>query len=398
MKLTTKKISNYNLFFLFTSIVWTPVQMYYLHIDGYGRIPLLLSFIALLLNIRGKKNNSINNSAFLLWTMLTLYSFINSMIKGYDVRYDFFMFLRANFLEPYVFLFIALIEFGHDKNRCMKVILIAQLIYMFFGATHIVFYTPERALAAGLGNTLPLTAVSAMFVTSVMFVDGLFKKQWRTFVIILVFATYIIVISATRKALGALVIILIGFLLGKAQKLNAKTIMPIMLGAIVIFIGMRWVMNNTYIGKRINESAVVEVTLSSNPKINDFLMSFLGDRAIQYYNGIALHQQYPITGIGLGNYQSVGQSMFRFHTEYMVQYCENGTIGILILLFFDLLIIIKLIDRRNKGENVILPLFGLFVIIFINFTAWTYNQQYAMVMYAIILAKTYNKQPSYSIQ
>lgn len=398
MKSKTTKISNYNLFFIFFSIIWTPVQLYYIQIDGYGRIPLLLSVTAIILNMKGRKNDCIHNAAFMCWTVLTLYSFVNAMIKGYDVRYTFFMFFRSNFLTPYVFLFIALIELGRNQKRCIKVILIAQLLYMFLGATHITFYTPERVLAEGLGNTLPLTAVSVMLVASCMFVDGGFKNRWGAFGMILVFATFIIIISATRKALGALVIILIGFLLGKSKKLDSKTIITTVLGAIIIYIGMQLVLKNTYIGQRINESAVSDVPLSSNPIINDFLMSFLGDRARQYYDGIALHHLYPITGIGLGNFQSVNDSQFRFHTEYMVQYCENGTIGILLLLLFDAIILIELSKKRKKGENIMLPLFGLFAIMFINFTAWTYNQQYGMVMYAIILARTYNRQSNYSIQ
>ena len=56
MTQTHSNISKFNLFFLFISIVWEPVQRYYLKVDGEGRIMTLLIVLAIVLNLVRRQN------------------------------------------------------------------------------------------------------------------------------------------------------------------------------------------------------------------------------------------------------------------------------------------------------------------------------------------------------
>ena len=43
-----------------------------------------------------------------------------------------------------------------------------------------------------------------------------------------------------------------------------------------------------------------------------------------------------------------------------------------------------------NGEEILMVLFGLFALLFINITAWTYNQNYGMIYYSIFIAHAYS--------
>lgn len=390
-------ISNYNLFFLFFGIIWDPLQYYYLHVDGAGRIMMTLSMVAVILNIGKQKNNSsvFVSPAFICWSVLMVYSIINSWFKGFVGDYGFFIFIRGYFLEPYVFLWIIIIELMRNEERCFHVLLMAMLLYMLIGASHLEISENDtsRMEAVGLGNALPLMAVTSVFVASILFVDGRLKGTWKTLGVIVFFSFFISMIVATRKAFGAIVIILIGMLLGRLQKINVKSTLTIVVVAIVIIVGFNYVLDHTTIGQRMIEgSGKYDLPISSNPKINNVLMKVLGDRAMQYYEGILIHKSYPITGIGIGNYQRVSGAGYRFHTEYMVQYCENGLVGFFLLLAYYVFILIGLFKAGKKGQNLRLCFFGLLTVLFLNLTAWTFDLKCVMIIYAILLTRVYSKQ------
>jgi hypothetical protein len=82
----------------------------------------------------------------------------------------------------------------------------------------------------------------------------------------------------------------------------------------------------------------------------------------------------------------------RLHTEYMVQLCENGIIGFSLLISVYVFLLRKLILKILGGDSmVIMGLFGLLALLFLNITAWTYCQQYAMIFYALSIDYAYHK-------
>lgn len=386
----TNMISIYNLFYLFLSILWSPLQVYYLRVDGAGRTMMFFSMIAVFLNLNSfiRLNKIFKSPAFLCWTILGLYAIVNSMIKGFDEPFGTMTFIRNNFIDSYIFLSIAIIEHSRNKYHCLKIVWIAQLVFLVMGLLHLSLDESGIRLEADtIGNMLPLTAVSFCFVSSVLLLNNRLRLGWSGYIIILFFTLYIIVSVATRKAFGAIVFIVLGVVLGKLNKMDLKNIFWVLLSTIIIYWGIVWIMDNTLLGNRIEE-AVGEsaVNLSDNPQINNFLLSLLGDRASQYYEGNIIFLQHPITGIGLTNYMAYSSSQYRLHTEYMVQLCENGLIGIILLLLFYSFLIIGLFQMKKSGRSVYLYFFGLLAIFFINLTAWTYCMNYVMIIYAVLIS------------
>ena len=382
-------IHSYNLFYLFICIIWIPVQRYYLHVDGGARSIMVLSLIAVILNYSTffHRKDLFRSTPFVCWTLLVAFSFINSMVKGFSSEKGTLNFILGNFLLPYVFLVTAIIELDYDQNRCLKIVLIAQLIYIFLGFTNISVAIGERSVDEELGNMLPLTATGLMFVVGVLLCNHQLKGGWLTFGIITTFVITIIVGTATRKALGATVLAFTGVILGYTKKFNLKTLLLLVIFTIVLYKGMDYILESTLIGERLaSSSETFDVPLSSNPKVNSFLMTVLGDRTLQYYMVFQMFSQHPVTGVGLNNYMSLTQSENRLHTEYMVQLFENGLIGISLLIVFYIALFNGLNKKRKTGENNMMYLFGILMVLFLNLTAWTYNMHYIMIIYAIIIS------------
>lgn len=384
-------VSYFNLFYLFFYIIWDPLQGYFLHVDGARRTILLLSIIALFINIPSISQDKklFKSPAFLCWTLLIVYSMINSVIKGFESEWGAISFFRSNYFDPYVFLIIAIIELNRDKYRCLFVMLGTMLVYMYIGNSHVSLNEYDRFEAEELGNMLPLTAAGCAFVVCVLFSEHKLKGGWAVYTAILVFVMYIIIMSGTRKAFGAVVIVFVGMVLTRSGKLNFKTLVIF----IVAFIALEYILNNTMIGERIFEGMEMEnVTVSfvANERLNNLLLKLFGDRSLQYFMAFELIPQHPITGIGLNNFMSTAQYEFRLHTEYMVQLCENGIIGFAILIVFYYFLFRGLNKKRKAGDVTAMYVFGLLMVLFLDFSGWTYNMYYVMIVYAVLISEIYS--------
>lgn len=394
MKELKLNIHSYNLFYLFFCVIWSPLQMVYLHIDGANRTLITITIITLLLNVSTiRKTKLFKSSAFVCWFILVFYTFVNYFIRGVYVGGVAFSFFFINTLLPLVCLLILIIELKDNEIKCLKVFMIAQLIYVLIGATHISFVQFDRSGSEELGNALPTMASGLVFTTGLLLCKHHLKGGWWSFVLIVALAIYICVVTATRKAFGGVFIIVIGVLLGYYRKINIKTMLLLFIASIVVYVGVDWVIDNTYLGERILENSDnLDYPLVSNPKINALLMKVLGDRSVQYYTGLQIYHEHPVFGIGLNNFSDVSQQSIRLHTEYIIHLCENGFVGFCLLMLYYFLLFKGLNNKRKDGYNSFIYLFGLLYVLFLNLTAWTYNSLLVMFIYANIIC--YISQPN----
>lgn len=397
MNINIKKsyISLFNLFYIFVRIVWQPFQVHLLKADGAGRTIVFLSILAVLLNLREfwRQRKIFLTPAFLCWVALLAFSMWNAFSKGFYSEWGTFAFLKARFFHPFILLVIAMLELNKDKQTCLKVILVALGVYLLIGLLFMDKDLDDRLMAEGLGNLYPLHAVAFLFVSAILYVEE--KMEMWLLVVLTIGISAIIVVSQTRKAFGAEVILLVGIILSAKEKRTWKNWITIIVSGILLIIGIEYIVNNTDLGSRLNQGQDEDfyVQLVENERLNSAYMSLLGDRAVQYEMALELHHEYFWTGIGLMNYMDMSGGELVLHSEYMVQLCENGTIGFVLLMLFYVLTIIALIkNKKNMGSKAFrMVLFGLAAVLFINFTAWTYNANYVMIIYAIILTYAYSK-------
>ena len=388
-------LKSYNLFYLFVCLIWPPFRLYILRADGAGRIIMILSIIAILLNLPEfwKSKKLFVKPAFLCWSVLLCYSIWNAFTKGFNTEFTTFKFLRVNFFDSFVFLIIMLLELSRNKEKALRILWIALGVYLLIGLPSFGVRGEEgRYGIEGIGNLYPLHAVCFLFVSSVMFAEE--KINRTSFLVLVAVISVIILLSGSRKAFGAEAILLLGFVINNGKKKNVWTWIRIVVLGMILVYGVMYVMNHTVVGSRILASADDEdfyVQLVENDKINDYLMLLLGDRAIMYELGIELFHENFWTGVGLTNFMNASGYELRIHSEYIVQLCENGFIGFALLMLYYTLLIIALVRNRkdhNKNKTGVV-LFGLIALLFLNLTAWTYCQNWAMVYYAIVLIYAY---------
>lgn len=384
-RMKSKSKTYFNLFYIALCIVWKPLQMYVLKVDGAGRTIILLSMMAFLLNWKRIRFVVSKSAAIRVWCVLTIYAMINSLIKGFVSEYGLFSFMNSNFLAPLIFLLISTLQIQISRSLCIKTMLVSLVIFILLGALHIEGNDSGRMLSE-IGNMLPLTCVTCFFVSSILWVEK--KMKWWVFASLVVFCFTIIIMSATRKAFGACAIILLGVFLAKStKKRNVGFYVKLVLFFIMTYVGIEYLMDNTLIGERIagGKEDSKEIVVQ-NEQINNLLLTIVGDRAIMYVIGTQVFLKNPITGIGICNYMDYTSSSYRLHTEYMVQLCENGIVGFILLWTFYYFVWknIKRFRQRSKSLFTLFS-FGLLSILFINLTSWTYDAQYIMSMYAIMI-------------
>lgn len=386
----------YNLFYIFICIIWPPLQLYILKVDGAGRTIMIMSIIALLLNAREfwKQRKLFFTPAFLCWMVLLCYSMLNALSKGFYAEFGTFKFLRVHYFDTLVLLVIMMMEMYRKKKTCLWVIWISLGVYLLIGLPFISqdIGSDGRFISEGLGNLLSLHSISFLFVSSLLYVEKKFKTAF--YVILCVLVSLVIIASATRKAFGAEVVLLIGVVLSLREKWTWKSWVRFIVLGVLFVIGIRYIMQNTLLGERLTDEPVTDVyvQLVENEKVNDALVSFLGDRAMQYEIAIDLYHEHILTGIGISNFMDVSGGDLVLHSEYMVQLCENGIIGFVLLLLFYFFLIFDFTKNKitsdSKPNNMVL--FGLLAVLFINFTAWTYCQNFIMVIYAIVISYIYS--------
>lgn len=368
-------------------IIWPPFQIYILKVDGAGRSIMIMSIMALLLNVHEfwKQKKLFTTSYFLCWVVLLCYSMYNAFSKGFYAEFGTFKFLRDRFFDPFILLIFMMLELKKDKQTCLWVIWLALGSYLLIGLPSFSLNIEGRFDVEGIGNLYPLHAVCFLLVSCVLYVEE--KIKFGFIIVIALVIGVIIFLSGTRKAFGAEAILLLGAILNNGKKRSFWAwVRIIFLGLILVFV-INYIVNYTTFGERIlrGTDKRLYVQLVNNQKLNDFIMTFLGDRAVQYESAIELYHEHFWTGIGLTNFLDTAGLNLVLHSEYMVQLCENGIIGFTLLMIFYVLLIRSLIrNRKYMKRKIGMALFGLITVLFINFTSWTYCMNYIMVFYAIL--------------
>ena len=236
-----------------------------------------------------------------------------------------------------------------------------------------------------LGNHLPLNACSLVFVALYANVTGIIKGKYMYLITVL--ALVVILLIATRKALGAVVIMAICFFIAKTGYSKNWWSKIMRLGVAMLMLGLvlAYVRDETLIGKRM---ANIEMTGHKLNKSGPEILNFLGDRVPHYYLGWKVFQKHTITGVGLNNVPALYHFPYPLHTEYMTQLAEGGIIGTALWLFFifGLFYTIYKAKKYRRLSAILICLSGIFYILFLDFTSWTYAFPHYFVVYGLIIA------------
>lgn len=382
-------LSTFNYIYIYWALLSMPINIAFIQFDGKGRILFVLTFLLFFANLFDR---SFRKVAFekpaIFWLIWCIYTVINSLVKGYHsegLPHSFFLILYI--VLPYVLMCIAAKEYTSNKIVFLTNMLVLFSIYALIGSIFIPIGYVQAQSGNGfegtLGNSLGLTSLFIILFASLLYSNNKLKKGW---LYLFVIATLVLlVIAATRKALGA-GLILVVFLIIAYFKNNLKSFVSLIAIVILFWGAAIYVKNNTYIGQRFATAG--EISEKYNPNHN-FFLSFVGDRVIFYINGWKLFKEHPVTGIGINNYKSVTGSSLPIHSEYVVQLAECGLLGFTLFLLFYISLLRKIINKLKvcdeaKKEGIIL--LGAFsAIVFLDLTTWTYSLRWCFIAFGTII-------------
>lgn len=399
-------ISRFNYIYIGLILLWSPLQGTIVNFDAKGRILLVLTLMAIVVNInRIVFKKILLSKPTVLWFVWCIYVTINTYLQGFSITNTTFLYFIVNKVFcPCILMNVCAYEYLRNPTSFLKIILTIFLVYTFIGT--FVMDIGYIAIEAGkmdantLGNLLALNVMLVIFFVSV----GYCRKEISLIftIALILFAIGIVVVSATRKALGASVIMILALILSQI-KFTFSNMLKIILPTIVLYYGLIFMMGNTQMGERFGEleDQADNIEMMYDISDNAFLRA-MGDRAPQYILGYEIFKNNPITGVGLMNFRRESGYPAVLHTEYMVQICECGIVGcILFLMFYTSIIkmLLKEIRSTKMQSPISIVMLGAIVaLLFIYLTAWSYSFPFYFAVLGAIVGFIHRKEQDKEIE
>lgn len=388
----------FNYVFIAISILWQPLQLTILPFDGKGRTIMLLTITSFFINIKKKTYKTLFTSKpIIFWFIWCIYVTINTYINGFTHEHTTFtMYVFNNIFCPFMIMVASAYEYIKNPDKFLKFALYVFITYTIIGAFVLdigyVALQEGKENAKTLGNALALNTMLIIFFTAILYNKR--DVTLRRSIIIILFALFIVTISATRKALGASVIMIIALILSNT-KWTFKNFIKILFPLFILYIGLNYIMSNTQMGERLNEIDETSEQLADQYDIEgNLFLEAMGDRAPHYILGTEAFLEHPLTGIGLHNFTKLTSKGVMLHTEYMVQICECGIIGTTLFILFYLSIVKGLLYtyRIRKDERAItISMMGtILALLFIYLTTWSYSFPFYFTVLGCIIAHIKN--------
>lgn len=365
-------------------LCWEPLQIFLLGIDGAGRIPFILLIIGNLIAFNNTKI-VISKKPVVIYLFLVIYMFANGLLKESHMVFTggIFAFITIVF-SPVLLMLLVLYNSRINFNETLKIICVGLYLYcvmaMFSDATK-----SERFGSLINANIIGLNAMFCVF--SLLFLWLRKCLSLPKLIVFLILPMFVIILTGSRTSFALVsLVVFCTFLMSRVW--NARSLFFIFCLIAIFVLGFKYIIDNTVVGERLMGTT----TQIEDSKIaTGTVWDILGDRGIQYYISWNIFLQNPITGIGLRRWSIVGGTGVVFHSEYLVQYCENGIIGISLYLCF-LSFYVRKLFRMIKDcarysfvkRNAIFLLLVFTSILFTNFAYWTYTLYCCFVYYALI--------------
>lgn len=379
-----KSVANYA--FIVYCLVWDAIRVFFVSVDGYGRLGMLLLFIAIFANFNHndvwKRFKIPAISIWLVWVIVEWIRWYDAGIL-WEGNPDKWYFTYYNFIRCFAAMLISAVEMYRNRRRFLRIVLGAFLVYVSLGIVlQMSFGQSLRTEDDGgnlLGNMLPLASLGMVATGMIGYCMAGIKK--RTVILLFVISAMTILACATRKASGGFFILFIAWYISVSNLKSAKNVFLLIIGAIVAYSALGYVMDNTMIGERMQS-----IEEQSQGYQDNIFLKMMGDRAVQYMLGWGLFLKHPLWGVGLLNFQHYTQWPWQLHSEYMVQLAECGIVGTFIYLCFIISVFRGIIRIRKNYKRLSKIFLGwMCCVLFLSFTAWNFNMPFYFIIYGIVI-------------
>ncbi|MGE0090587.1 MAG: O-antigen ligase family protein [Bacteroidales bacterium] len=363
--------------FIFLLLIWPPLQVFILKIDGAGRITGILGLLTFLLYL---KYNSFVKSIIMppysYWGILIIYSCLNAIAIGNLEALPAYSYFFLIF-NPLLLMYLVNSNYSYERDTLQNIIILALYLHLIL---LLVFSGKYQDGRLGIELDANYMALSAAFLVFFLILKKAYNELTNfRLIIYLVLPVIVVFLSGSRTGFGALTILISGFLFSRRSKSSLKNLLYIILIAIMVYFIYDFISTKTYLGERLEMTQNQIQSDNSTMRTNTFLDNF-GDRGIFYYLGFDLFKESPIFGIGFNNFKIKSGINTVLHTEYMRQLVEFGIIGFILFARFYYWIGSRLIriwkkmaDHRKITE---IYLSGFIAFLFLNL--WIFSGGFAV--------------------
>ena len=377
---TFTNVVNYLYLFYAINYAWLSTSLFAVDSRGY-----LLSFMTLVVVMFNLKSLVLiaRQRVYKFWSIWACFAFINYYLTWPPVEEIIFPILFRYIFVPLVCMLLIASEFKENVNRALFIISIIFLIYSFVAP--IVdpnVFVKYEGVDSLLGNSYALVSTITLFIFVLLF----YKKKVNVlvFVILTIAIMSLIVLTGTRKAFFAGIIVLFFYIISLFDFKNIKSYLYVCLFLTIGCYGYQYAIENTIMGERM---VLLEEQADDNLPIGaPEYLHYLGDRSPHYYYGWAEFLEKPILGHGPRQSRIGGPTEPAYiHSEYIAQLSDNGIIGFAFFVLFYMSVCRRIQYNYRQNRRYGLVLYGgFFAIIFMNFTTWTWDMPAILIALGIM--------------
>lgn len=274
-------------------------------------------------------------SVYLIWT---IYVYVKNLIMGYG-GWGSPLQMYLGFVSSSICLFSCVYSYRKNEAATIRVIIAALYIFCIYTLLAMrngsVGFEEER-LGGDLINANAV-GIRASLIFFFVIIQYLKKRLevWKV-ILLLIIPFMIVMLSGSRTAFA--IMILFASIIIFQKKVGFTSTIRKLLLIIVTYLAYGYIMDDTLVGERL---AKTSTQVENSSLATGTFWDVLGDRGFQYYVGLPHIYDNFLFGIGSGNAVFKIPEMDNvFHSEYLIQLIENGTIAA-ILYFYVYFWIIK---------------------------------------------------------
>ena len=369
-------------------IVYPAFQRLVFSMDGAGRL-FFIAFVASLPLLAMNAKALIRDRVYCLLLVLTGYMIVNGILKQSP----------RNFWEwMYVVYPVVLLSLSYCNSAInYKLTIIAATASMTMSVLMMISLDSTSSIAeldGRFGETFNANDIglAAAFLIAILF---LYPKQPQFNKIFVAFAALIaliaIFISQCRTAIGIISFFAVAFLF-KITKRTPKLRLAYLAVALVVSIAVLSIFKTTSLGQRIfsTSTQAEEADIATGT-----VLDVMGDRGLQYLEAAPFIVSNLPTGIGLSNWRQFSSRGMVFHSEYLVQLCENGLIGFLLYLTIMIWLIVRIVKSKQwtsrSGGSYFYYIAIVVAVLFTDFFFWTYDNLPIFCILGIVMSRCFHK-------
>ena len=372
------------------AVIWKPLSTWVLGFDAAGRVPFLLIALSLVMYARRILHTSFR-FPLVLYCLVAVFMFVNGYLqKGY-LTYPsdgVYLLFCAALQAPAIMLLVAAAA-RKDFDGTVDWLILAFYAYVllslaFSGITHTSRYNLKI-------NANEIALNTAILCALLMLKHFRGRLPFLPLVLFEAIPCYLIILTGSRMALAMISLIFMAAIFIGQNIRNLKSIAISVTLVLSFAAGLGFILKNTQIGERMLSTTTQteqEKAIGTSTILDKF-----GDRGLQYFYSWPYFVENPVTGIGFKNWILYNPYKLVCHSEYMVQYVENGLVAFIPYMVFFIALIRRIRGGRKCPEkrdrrSALLLYVTMLAIAFSNTVLWSHDQFCIFAVYALCFAHT----------